>query len=389
LLGLCSQAERECVEAEYFEDEAAFQAMLTAEDDLIDAYARGELTRDERRRFETHFLTSMRGRDRVHFARAFADVVSSAPPVKTRPHAIWLNIVESLRGWHDGFRIAMVAVVIILVVAISWIFVERRRMSNEVLELRAGHAEVRKQNESSPPGANDERERNGETATQPDNLPRHSDKPRRQKSALHTQRARQVPIETVDSRLAVERPGPGVTGRLLGQESRVAREIVVLPLIKSEASPLINTQDAALGNSFERKQLTELPLNAQNVTNLLSLQPVNSGVSSVSFSLEPQNTKSKPRTTIKLASSIKAITLQLRLEVAKPHREYRAVIETADGRPVTTLSWSTSSFSNVIDTPSLLTVDLPSGDYVLFLTGKISNGSYLRVAEFSFRVVRN
>lgn len=36
---------------------------------------------------------------------------------------------------------------------------------------------------------------------------------------------------------------------------------------------LINTQDASLGNNFVSQQITQLPLNARNVANLLSLQP--------------------------------------------------------------------------------------------------------------------
>lgn len=36
---------------------------------------------------------------------------------------------------------------------------------------------------------------------------------------------------------------------------------------------LVNTQDASLGNNFVSQQITQLPLNARNVANLLSLQP--------------------------------------------------------------------------------------------------------------------
>src|SRR5687768_6934281 len=36
---------------------------------------------------------------------------------------------------------------------------------------------------------------------------------------------------------------------------------------------LINTQDGSLGNNFISQQITQLPLNARNVANLLSLQP--------------------------------------------------------------------------------------------------------------------
>ncbi|HEX2269791.1 MAG TPA: carboxypeptidase-like regulatory domain-containing protein, partial [Pyrinomonadaceae bacterium] len=43
--------------------------------------------------------------------------------------------------------------------------------------------------------------------------------------------------------------------------------------VTSAAEAAINTSDATLGNSFERKRIVELPLNANNVVGLLSLQP--------------------------------------------------------------------------------------------------------------------
>ena len=43
--------------------------------------------------------------------------------------------------------------------------------------------------------------------------------------------------------------------------------------VTAGAETAINTSDASLGNSFERKRITELPLNANNVVGLLSLQP--------------------------------------------------------------------------------------------------------------------
>ena len=43
--------------------------------------------------------------------------------------------------------------------------------------------------------------------------------------------------------------------------------------ITSGAEAAVNTSDASLGNSFERKRIVDLPLNANNVVGLLSLQP--------------------------------------------------------------------------------------------------------------------
>ena len=50
--------------------------------------------------------------------------------------------------------------------------------------------------------------------------------------------------------------------------------------VTASAEAAINTSDATLGNSFERKRIVELPLNANNVVGLLSLQP---GVSRSGF----------------------------------------------------------------------------------------------------------
>ncbi|PYS68070.1 MAG: carboxypeptidase regulatory-like domain-containing protein, partial [Acidobacteria bacterium] len=43
--------------------------------------------------------------------------------------------------------------------------------------------------------------------------------------------------------------------------------------ITSGVENAVNTSDASLGNSFERRRIVELPLNANNVVGLLSLQP--------------------------------------------------------------------------------------------------------------------
>jgi Carboxypeptidase regulatory-like domain len=47
----------------------------------------------------------------------------------------------------------------------------------------------------------------------------------------------------------------------------------VVSVSASTAENIINTQDASLGNNFLSPQITQLPLNARNVGNLLSLQP--------------------------------------------------------------------------------------------------------------------
>src|SRR6185503_10005685 len=62
--------EEERLEQEYLRGGEAYDRLLAAEDDLIDAYAAGRLEGDEARRFEARFLATPERRERVAFARA-------------------------------------------------------------------------------------------------------------------------------------------------------------------------------------------------------------------------------------------------------------------------------------------------------------------------------
>jgi hypothetical protein len=180
--------------------------------------------------------------------------------------------------------------------------------------------------------------------------------------------------------------------------------------VTSAAEAALNTSDVTVGNSFERKRITELPLNANNVVGLLSLQPgvsragnVNGGRADQSnvtldgvdfnesntYSLMLRNTNSN-ETTIQLPSFVSWIRFQLALETVAIHEDYRVTIKTADGHRVTSVDWTEplTSSQNIIDTPAISTGDLPSGNYVLLLMGKESNGSFIKVAEYAFKVIK-
>jgi hypothetical protein len=43
--------------------------------------------------------------------------------------------------------------------------------------------------------------------------------------------------------------------------------------VTSSVQPMLNTTDATLGNAFNRQQVSQLPLSARNVPDLLTLQP--------------------------------------------------------------------------------------------------------------------
>ena len=91
-------------------------------------------------------------------------------------------------------------------------------------------------------------------------------------------------ITPSDYRIEVEAKGfkkkvIGSVKALIGKqtESNIELEVgastEVVEVQASAQDAVINTQDATLGNNFESLQITQLPLEARNITDLLTLQP--------------------------------------------------------------------------------------------------------------------
>lgn len=164
--------------------------------------------------------------------------------------------------------------------------------------------------------------------------------------------------------------------------------------VTTAAEPTINTSDAILGNRFESKLITELPLNANNVVGLLSLQPGVSGTGYVSGGRTDQSNITLDgvdvHDAIRTASFQRWIRFQLALETVPIQDHFRITIKTADGRRVTSVDWIEPVTPNqtIIDTPAIASDDLPAGNYVLELFGEAPNGSFIKLAEYSFKVIK-
>lgn len=369
LLGLSSPSEREHIEAAYLEDEDAFQEMLTAEDDLIDAYARGELTDEEGQRFEKRFASSLGGRDRVQFARAFASAVSATRPVENK-RALTLSAIFTALQSPPLLRTVTTALGIVFVAVPVWLIDDRRRMRNELRELRAESAELSKRTEALQRSSDTERTRANEIAARVATLRAQPNKPNyREGGTIAPQRTPHLP------------------------EVKNDREQFEMIKVGPEEQP-IKTSDASLGNNFVSQRITQLPLNARNVANLLSLPPAVTPSNQVAGGRSDQiNTTldgidvTEP---VRIRVSQRWIRLKIPLETAAIHEEYRFIIRTADGRLVTSANWVEPLTPNqtIIDTPAISASELPSGDYVLLLEGKERDGSFVQVGDFSFKVIK-
>jgi len=127
LLGTLSEDEGIRLEETFFADEAKFEDLELAEDELIDAYVREELSTEEQRQFETRIRKSPRLIERVYFARALAERVSNhvrqENEVSTDPAiAASLPILKPVPWWRQlfgqqpGFRVAFAACLVLLLV---------------------------------------------------------------------------------------------------------------------------------------------------------------------------------------------------------------------------------------------------------------------------------
>lgn len=122
LLGEMSEVEREQLEESYFADDALFERFLAVKDELLDAYARGELAQEKRKRFEEHFLAAPPRRRRLgdtqNFIRAVTAVstkaattdgaaVDAPPAVTSHKSSAWQSLTDFFKfrpfAWQTAF----------------------------------------------------------------------------------------------------------------------------------------------------------------------------------------------------------------------------------------------------------------------------------------------
>jgi hypothetical protein len=136
LLGDLPETEQIALEQEYFADPEKFEEVWAAENDLVDRYARGRLSRAERELFERNYLKSPRHRERVAVARKLVEaadrmvVESGVAPRVGAPASS--RLMEMLNTLLTPRFLAPIAAFLLLVSALSWLLVERARLNEEL-----------------------------------------------------------------------------------------------------------------------------------------------------------------------------------------------------------------------------------------------------------------
>lgn len=167
LLGEMSEPEQTQFEEAYFADDSRFERFLVAKDELVDSYARGDLRGPQRERFEKHFLSSEPRRRRVAEAETLIRVSTSAslkePPIPTVRAPWWRTISRSLGPPPMAFQ-AGLAVLLLVVLAGSWLLIRNVRRQNADRERQQNEELARQRKEAEDAPANKRPENDSRTA---------------------------------------------------------------------------------------------------------------------------------------------------------------------------------------------------------------------------------
>lgn len=171
LLDDCSDDERRQVEEQFFASDGSFERLCELEEDLIERYAAGELSSDERARFERAYASSPR-RDRVLFSRALQTLTSRAASVEAVPQTA--ADASAGRGWlswlrldSPALRFSLVAASVVLLAGAVAVGVQNRRLTSSLAAARADADRLRQQQAADRQRLDELARRRPDLATQP------------------------------------------------------------------------------------------------------------------------------------------------------------------------------------------------------------------------------
>jgi hypothetical protein len=139
LLGELAEADQAALEQELLIDRGKFDRVWAVENELVDSYVRGEMSRADRERFEAHYLASPLHRERVAIAESFLTNIDQAvgETVEVRemePVVPWLRRF-SLSSPRPVFGVVL-AMALLLTFSMVWSYIERVRLTGQIANVQ-------------------------------------------------------------------------------------------------------------------------------------------------------------------------------------------------------------------------------------------------------------
>jgi hypothetical protein len=132
LLGELPEPEQTAFEQELLGDREKFEEVWATESRLVDSYVRGQMSRPDSDRFERSYLASPRRRERVAIAELFLQEIDR-PVTPTVPW--WSSFFASIRRPQLAFGAAL-AMLLLLSCGLGWLYVERTRLRESLVNLQ-------------------------------------------------------------------------------------------------------------------------------------------------------------------------------------------------------------------------------------------------------------
>ena len=136
LLGDSPQEEAERLDELSVADEEFAWRLSALENDLVDAYARGELSGKERERFEARYRLSARTREKVDFARGLAVAVQRSGTADAEPIAKQFSRPKKSLGVSSLFIWTPAAAALAMLLVAGYLFMANHRLEQQLKAAR-------------------------------------------------------------------------------------------------------------------------------------------------------------------------------------------------------------------------------------------------------------
>lgn len=111
------------IERLYFSNQSVLEQLQLVEDQLIEQYIRAELSREDARLFQEHFLASPRNQERFVFFRQLSRLLEEQNPIKLKR----LSVLSKEPAW-----LLLAAGLVLLMIPAVWLLVETRHLVSNV-----------------------------------------------------------------------------------------------------------------------------------------------------------------------------------------------------------------------------------------------------------------
>jgi hypothetical protein len=156
LLGSLSEEEAERLDELSFTDDELAARLRVVENDLVDAYARGEMTGATLERFKSHYLASPMRREKAAFARGFQDLLRQAVTTEREQRSFGETSAAKELASHKGFlhrfffptrsavQWGLAAAALVVLLLSGWLAFDNLRLRDQMNQARAEREELQR-----------------------------------------------------------------------------------------------------------------------------------------------------------------------------------------------------------------------------------------------------